>query len=1765
MAQREERRDRRQTPRETEVKRLFRALMRAFAPDGETPADSDNDDNARRLQEMDAARAVRNLGALRKFLLQSKRLVGNERRRLRENFEEIQQSETFPEELRTRARRLMEQFAEVSLEGMWELWDEAFGLASEPDPIAVGEEIRPSGWDDTDLVFAEEGEIADPFAPHPLSYAEKKRPRFSFASHRPLAQIPPLVKLQKKSFADFLQVGRKPSERDDKQGLQGAFNAVFPIESSSGTVSLHFRGYELRAPKYTVPECKLRGLTYQSSVYASIEMRILDKKGGVVKEIKEDPHVYMGEMPLMTEDGSFVINGTERVVVSQVHRSPGVFFDHDWGRNTGGKYIYSGRIIPYYGSWVDFEFDKRDLLYFRVDRRRKMPATILLKAFGFSKKRILEEFYDSEDFVLGAPPIRARRAGRVASVAASRIVVRGDADGVAWEDRYDLPRPSGGRPEDKLAATAPKVQEGDEVEAGDLLAKGEPHYKLRGDFLLNVSLPFDLRDKQGKTLVSSPNRIKKMDLRKLAPLENSYHPTTDEFLYGRRLAHDVFGSRVAAAAGDDLTREMLESLRGKTLVKDAADEDGEILAAAGTVLSPDMLPREEAGAPRRLGSDLVVNDLLGAANTEITPELLKNLRGGGVTAVQTLYMNEFDRGPFIAQTLAEDRLSFGDDEHDREKSREAIYRVLRPGDPPNREVVNNHLDAIFYDSSVYSLSEVGRMKFNRRLFPGRPAMEYKIVAYPEMTRLNKTNAAAAVAALSGCGVFDGDDNARRKAAADYVDYIRHFGVKRALAENLSKEEAETIVSKLGGDFRARIREQTTLSAKDFLAAVKYLADLRNGKEKVDDIDNLSNRRVRAVGEFIENQFTQGLQRVQRAIRDRLSRAEVDGLMPNNLISAKAVTSAVSEFFNGNQLSQFMDQTNPLAEITHKRRVSAFGVGGLNRDRVGFEVRDVHPSHYGRLCPIETPEGPNIGLINSMSLYAEVDAYGFLRTPYAPVKNGKVVADKVRKLSAIDEQGKVIAQGNSRRDGAGRFVDELTAARRDGEYILCPPSEVDYMDIAPSQIASAAASLIPFLEHDDANRALMGSNMQRQAVPCLQAEKPLVGTGVEMLAARDSGATLTAKRGGQVSYVDSDRIAVRANEDEIRPGESGVDIYNLLKHTRSNQNTDMLQRPIIREGDTIAAGDIIADGAATDLGDLALGQNLLVAFLPWNGYNFEDSILISERVVMEQRYSSVHIIEESVHARVMPFLSGSGGDKREEEITRDVPHQSEASLAHLDEEGIVHVGAHVRPGDILVGKITPKGERQLTPEEKLLRAVFGEKADDVKDTSLRMPPGGSGVVIDVKVFNGEEIKKRTKKGASSSDKRMRHIQDAELREFKRDQQEAWRIIEEDAMMRIRALVLGKKSEVAVGDIEPGTVLSAKSLAGLRNSHWLKLRVKDKAANAQIAELEKLLKTEQERQKDNFAAQKRKLEEGHALQQGVLKTVKVYVAIKRNLQTGDKMAGRHGNKGVVSKIVPVESMPYLADGTPVDVVLSPLGVPSRMNAGQILETHLGLAAKGLGDKLDKMLRGEKAKQSAELRAFMKKVYAGDGNGFDPAKMSDEELLESARHLCRGVPFATPIFDGASEEDIRRMLKLADLPTSGQLTLYDGCSGEPFERPVTVGCMYMLKLHHLVDEKMHARSTGPYSLITQQPLGGKAQRGGQRFGEMEVWALEAYGAAYTLCEMLTVKSDDVEHRAKMFESIAEGDFHLRSGVPESFRVLEKEIRALAIDMETGADHDS
>ena len=1227
----------------------------------------------------------------------------------------------------------------------------------------------------------------------------------------------------------------------------------------------------------------------------------------------------MGEMPLMTPTGSFVINGTERVIVSQLHRSPGVFFEHDRGKtHSSGKLLFSARIIPYRGSWLDFEFDAKDYVYFRIDRRRKMPVTILLRSLGYSNEDMLKMFFEFDTFHLGKKGIQFE-------VVAER---------------------------------------------------------LRGDVAR-----FDIVGKSGKVIVAKDKRITVRHIREMQEAGIDKLAVTEEFLAGRVIATNIVDK-----------------------------ESGEIIANA---------------------------------NDEITEALLHNLQAAGISKIQTLYTNDLDHGAFISQTLRTDETT------DQWTARVAIYRMMRPGEPPTEDAVEGLFNGLFFSEERYDLSSVGRMKFNRRV--GREELTGALI----------------------------------------------------------------------------------LSNEDIVEVVKILVELRNGRGEIDDIDHLGNRRVRAVGELAENQFRAGLARVERAVKERLGQAETDNLMPHDLINAKPISAAVKEFFGSSQLSQFMDQTNPLSEITHKRRISALGPGGLTRERAGFEVRDVHPTHYGRVCPIETPEGPNIGLINSLALYARTNEYGFIETPYRKVAKSKVT-DDVDYLSAIEEGKFTIAQANAELDKKGHFTNDIVSARHHNEFVLAEPDKLEYMDVSPSQVVSVAASLIPFLEHDDANRALMGANMQRQAVPCLRAEKPLVGTGIERTVAVDSGTTVQAWRGGRVDYVDASRIVVRVNDDETTAGEVGVDIYNLIKYTRSNQNTNINQRPLVKVGDVIARGDVIADGASTDMGELALGQNMLVAFMPWNGYNYEDSILISERVLAQDRFTSIHIEELTVAARDTKLGP--------EEITRDIPNLADVQLARLDECGIVHIGAEVAVGDVLVGKVTPKGETQLTPEEKLLRAIFGEKASDVKDTSLRVPTGSSGTVIDVQVFTREGLQR---------DKRAQQIIDDELNRYKKDLADQMRIVEADVFARLEKLLHNKTANGGPKKLAKGSKLSKEYLHSIEHHQWFDIRVADDEVAAQMEQVKEGLAQNRIEFDAAFELKKKKLTQGDELQAGVQKMVKVYVAVKRRLQPGDKMAGRHGNKGVVSRIVPVEDMPYMADGTPVDVVLNPLGVPSRMNIGQILETHLGWAAKGLGKKIDDMLQTNA--KIADVRKFLGRIYNHhNGQTADLEGLSDDEIIELCRNLKNGVPFATPVFDGASEEEIKYMLELADLPLSGQTTLHDGRTGEAFDRPVTVGYKHVLKLHHLVDDKMHARSTGPYSLVTQQPLGGKAQFGGQRFGEMEVWALEAYGAAYTLQEMLTVKSDDVAGRTKVYENIVKGDHKIDAGMPESFNVVIKEIRSLAIDMD-------
>ena len=1361
------------------------------------------------------------------------------------------------------------------------------------------------------------------------SFTEKKRIRKSFAKRANVHHVPFLLATQLESYHSFLQQDKVASTRKN-EGLQSAFTSIFPIVSHNGFARLEFLSYVLGDPAFDVKECQLRGLTFASPLRAKVRLVILDKESPtkpVVKEMKEQ-EVYMGELPLMTNTGSFVINGTERVIVSQLHRSPGVFFEHDRGKtHSSGKLLFSARIIPYRGSWLDFEFDPKDILFFRIDRRRKMPVTILLRAIGMSNEQILANFFVFDNFGL-------------------------HSDGAEME----------------------------------FVAE-----RLRGEVAR-----FDISDKAGKLIVAKDKRI------------NSKHV------------------REIESAGIKMISVPEDYLLGRVLAKNIVDADtGEVVANA---------------------------------NDELTEELLAKLRDAKITDIQTLYTNDLDQGAYISQTLR------ADDTADQMAARVAIYRMMRPGEPPTEDSVEALFNGLFYNEDRYDLSAVGRMKFNRRI--GRDE-------------------------LTGA---------------------------------------------------------MTLSDDDVLAVIKILVELRNGRGEVDDIDHLGNRRVRCVGELAENQFRAGLVRVERAVKERLGQAEADNLMPHDLINSKPISAAIREFFGSSQLSQFMDQTNPLSEITHKRRISALGPGGLTRERAGFEVRDVHPTHYGRVCPIETPEGPNIGLINSLALYARLNEYGFLETPYRKVIDGKITT-QIDYLSAIEEGRYIIAQANASIDGAGSLCDELVSSRQAGETILVSPERVQYMDVATGQVVSVAASLIPFLEHDDANRALMGANMQRQAVPCLRPEKALVGTGIERTVAVDSGTTVQALRGGKVDYIDAGRIVIRVNDAEAQAGEVGVDIYNLIKYTRSNQNTNINQRPIVKVGDIVAKGDVLADGASTDLGELALGQNMLIAFMPWNGYNFEDSILISEKVVADDRYTSIHIEELSAVARDTKLGA--------EEITRDISNLAENQLARLDESGIVYIGAEVTAGDTLVGKVTPKGETQLTPEEKLLRAIFGEKASDVKDTSLRVPSGMVGTVIDVQVFTREGIQR---------DKRAQQIIDDELKRYRLDLNDQLRIVEGDAFERLQRMLIGKVANGGPNKLAKGATITKEYFAEVDKYHWFDIRPADEDAARSIEAIKDSIAEKRHQFDLAFEEKRTKLTQGDELPPGVQKMVKVYLAVKRRLQPGDKMAGRHGNKGVVSRIVPVEDMPYMADGTPADIVLNPLGVPSRMNVGQVLEVHLGWAAKGLGLRIGEMLNA-KAKVE-EIRGFLKQIYNESGKTEDIDGLSDGEILELTSNLKKGVPFATPVFDGAHESEIRRMLDLAYpdhiakqlgmTPSKNQVTLYDGRTGEAFERNVTVGYMHMLKLHHLVDDKMHARSTGPYSLVTQQPLGGKAQFGGQRFGEMEVWALEAYGASYVLQEMLTVKSDDVNGRTKVYENLVKGDHVIDAGMPESFNVLVKEIRSLGIDID-------
>ncbi len=1357
------------------------------------------------------------------------------------------------------------------------------------------------------------------------TFTEKKRIRKDFGKRPTILSVPNLIATQVDSYQGFLQKGIAADERANK-GLHAAFGSVLPIKSHTGKAELQYVSYRLGTPSFDVKECQLRGVTYAAPLRVKMRLVIYDKdapaKSKVVKDIKEQ-EVYMGEIPLMTEKGNFVINGTERVIVSQLHRSPGVFFDSDKGKShSSGKILFNARVIPYRGSWLDFEFDPKDAVFVRIDRRRKLPATVLLHALEFTNEQILDIFFEHDTFT---------------------------KKGENFELALDPQR-------------------------------------LRGQVV-----PFEITDPNGNVIVEVEHQVTGRHIRKMDKAGMTTLTVPANYLIGRVISKDMFDK-----------------------------DSGEVIASA---------------------------------NDEITEELLETFERFDIQTIETIYSNDLDQGSYISDTL---RL---DETMTPLEAKVEIYRMMRPGEPPTEDSANNLFTNLFFSSERYDLSDVGRMKFNRRL--GRADME----------------------------------------------------------------------------------GEGTLSKDDIVDVLKELISIRNGQGVVDDIDHLGNRRVRSVGEMAENQFRVGLVRVERAVRERLSVAESEGLMPQQLINAKPVAAAIKEFFGSSQLSQFMDQNNPLSEVTHKRRVSALGPGGLTRERAGFEVRDVHPTHYGRVCPIETPEGPNIGLINSLATYARTNEYGFIETPYRKVIDGKATTD-IEYLSAIDEGEYKIAQATIALNDNNEIQDKMVPCRYKNEFSLMPSEQVQFMDVSPRQVVSVAASLIPFLEHDDANRALMGSNMQRQAVPTLRAEKPVVGTGMERVVARDSGVMVIARRGGVVDSVDAARVVVRVNDKEAGDADSGVDIYNLIKYARSNQSTCINQTPLVKPGDVIAKGDILADGPSTDKGELALGQNMLIAFMPWNGYNFEDSILVSERVVQEDRFTTIHIQELNCLARDTKLGT--------EEITSDIPNVSEGALSKLDESGIVYVGAEVKPGDILVGKVTPKGETQLTPEEKLLRAIFGEKAADVKDSSLRVPSSTFGTVIDVQVFTRDGVDK---------DERALAIEKEELDKIRNDLKDRHRIVVDDVFSRLEKILNGQVAKSAPG-LDKGSKITSEYLAKLEHADWFKINMESADLNAQLEQASAQIQQYRKEMDDEFEVKKEKLISGHDLAPGVQRMVKVFLAVKRRIQPGDKMAGRHGNKGVISKIVPVEDMPYTPDGRPVDIILNPLGVPSRMNIGQVLEIHLGWAAKGLGHKITEML--EQQKEIAELREFLDKVYNTSGKQEDLDSLTDDEILELAGNLKNGVPMATPVFDGAQETEIKDMLELAGLPRSGQTKLIDGLTGEYFDRPVTVGYMHMLKLNHLVDDKMHARSTGPYSLVTQQPLGGKAQFGGQRFGEMEVWALQAYGAAYTLQEMLTVKSDDVQGRTRVYKNIVDGDYRMEAGMPESFKVLTHEIRSLGINIDLVEDSD-
>ncbi|MFQ5535155.1 MAG: DNA-directed RNA polymerase subunit beta [Sphingomonadales bacterium] len=1356
-----------------------------------------------------------------------------------------------------------------------------------------------------------------------VSFTGRKRVRKFFGNIKEVAEMPNLIEVQKHSYDQFLQEGVPVEERDDS-GLQGVFKSVFPISDFADTASLEFIKYTLERPKYDVEECQQRGMTFAAPLKVTLRLIVFevdpDTQAKSVLDIKEQD-VYMGDMPLMTENGTFVVNGTERVIVSQMHRSPGVFFDHDKGKtHSSGKFLFAARVIPYRGSWLDFEFDGKDLVFVRIDRRRKLPVTTLLYGLGMTSEDILGYFYGT-------------------------VAYERDEDG--WRKPY------------------------------------VPH-RLRG-----VKLPHDLIDaKTGEVVAKAGAKITPGLGRKLEKQGVEQLLVESDDLIGRYVAEDLIN-----------------------------ESSGEIYVEAGD---------------------------------ELTEEIVGLLDEAGIDVIPTLDIDHVTVGAYIRNTLMADKAKV------HEQGLIEIYRVMRPGEPPTEETANALFHGLFFDSERYDLSPVGRVKLNMRL-------------------------------------------------------------------NLEAEDT-----------------LRTLRREDILAVIKHLVELKDGRGEIDDIDHLGNRRVRSVGELMQNQYRVGLLRMERAIRERMSSVEIDTVMPHDLINAKPAAAAVREFFGSSQLSQFMDQTNPLSEITHKRRLSALGPGGLTRERAGFEVRDVHPTHYGRICPIETPEGPNIGLINSLATFARVNKYGFIESPYRKVEGGQVT-DEVRYLSAMEEGKFTIAQADAALDGDGKFDDELISCRQSADRIMARPETIDYMDVSPKQLVSVAAALIPFLENDDANRALMGSNMQRQAVPLVKAEAPLVGTGMESVVARDSGVAIVARRTGIVEQVDGKRIVVRATQD-VEPGASGVDIYNLMKFQRSNQSTCINQRTLVKINDRVAAGDIIADGPSTELGELALGRNVMVAFMPWQGYNFEDSILISERLVSDDVFTSIHIEEFEVMARDTKLGP--------EEITRDIPNVGEEGLRNLDEAGIVYIGAEVKPRDILVGKITPKGESPMTPEEKLLRAIFGEKASDVRDTSLRLPPGATGTVVEVRVFSRHGVDK---------DQRAMTIEHEELERLSKDKDDELAILERNNYGRLKDLILGQTVASGPRGVKAGSVITEELLAEVRRGLWWRIGVTNDDVMAHVEALHKQFEEARDALRRRFEIKVEKLQRGDELLPGVMKMVKVFLAVKRKLQPGDKMAGRHGNKGVISRITPIEDMPYLEDGRPVDIVLNPLGVPSRMNVGQILETHLGWAAAGFGKQIGEIMGSlDKVAASKNLRSKLKDIYGERVCDETIKDLDDSELHELGTNLRRGVPMATPVFDGAKEADIVRMLEDAGLDGTGQSRLIDGRTGEYFDRPVTVGYIYMLKLHHLVDDKIHARSIGPYSLVTQQPLGGKAQFGGQRFGEMEVWALQAYGAAYTLREMLTVKSDDVAGRTKVYESIVKGDDRFESGIPESFNVLIKEMRSLSLNVE-------